>query len=266
MSEKKVVSRTIAIALGIICLILVVGLVGAVVNYTSILNEKNSTIATKDSQITSLNSQISSLQNQKNQLQKWLDANKTAVISLTSQISQMNSKIIDLQSQLPGNQTLISQIQALTNQKDQLQTWLSGNVTSLNSQISYLQSQLSGNQTLIKSLNSKIIDLNDTINLTKSMVWINNQTVSQPESPAYTGWMFSASYAGYVSVNVQSSTTTTTYVEVVYSSYGVNYKNKIAVGGQGIAVFPVLPSNVEVRVGNTETFGATETVTITYYY
>lgn len=50
MSEKKVVSRTVAIALGIVCIILVVGLVGAVAYIT-----------TKDSQITSLNSQISNL-------------------------------------------------------------------------------------------------------------------------------------------------------------------------------------------------------------
>lgn len=35
MSEKKVVGRTVAIALGIICVILAVGLVGAVVVYTS---------------------------------------------------------------------------------------------------------------------------------------------------------------------------------------------------------------------------------------
>lgn len=40
MSEKKVVGRNVAIALGIICIILVVGLVGAVANYTSIISEK----------------------------------------------------------------------------------------------------------------------------------------------------------------------------------------------------------------------------------
>jgi Trk-type K+ transport system membrane component len=44
--KKKVVSRTVAIALGIICIILVVGLVGAIADYRSILNRKDNTITT----------------------------------------------------------------------------------------------------------------------------------------------------------------------------------------------------------------------------
>ena len=54
MSEKKVVSRNFAIVLGIIAIILLVGLVGAIANYTSIINAKDNTIADKDSQISSL--------------------------------------------------------------------------------------------------------------------------------------------------------------------------------------------------------------------
>jgi hypothetical protein len=58
-----------------------------------------------------------------------------------------------------------------------------------------------------------------------------------------------------------------TYVEVIWSSHGIDYSNKITIGTSGTAYFPVLPSNVEVRVGNTNLInGATETVTVTYYY
>ena len=39
MSEKKVVSKGITIALVAVCIILAVGLVGAVANYTSIISE-----------------------------------------------------------------------------------------------------------------------------------------------------------------------------------------------------------------------------------
>jgi hypothetical protein len=46
MSEKKVVNRNVAIALGIIVIILLVGLVGATANYTSIINDKDSQIQT----------------------------------------------------------------------------------------------------------------------------------------------------------------------------------------------------------------------------
>jgi hypothetical protein len=108
--------------------------------------------------------------------------------------------------------------------------------------------------------------LQDIVNLAKSTTWVNSQTVSQPAN-SYSNWTVSASYAGYVSVCVQSSTTDTTYVRVIYSSHGVNYDNQISVGVSGTAVFPILPASIEIRVGNTDLLnGATETVTITYYY
>jgi len=229
--EKKS-GRTVAIALGIICIVLAVGLVGAIANYASILNNKDSTIQSKDSQIQTLTSQ-------KNQLQTWLD----------------------------GNETLL----------DQTQTWLQGNlsqISSLNSQITSLQNQISSLNSQISSLNDQIAnlqnqvnDLNDIVNLAKSTVWVNDQTISQPAS-SYTYWTFSASYAGYVSVVVHTSTTTNTYVRVIYASHGVNYSNQIGVGTGGTAVFPILPSSsIEIRVGNTNLInGATETVTITFYY
>lgn len=61
MSEKKVVKRSIAITLGIICIILVVGLVGAIAFYMPVINEKNSTISSLNSQITDANKEISQL-------------------------------------------------------------------------------------------------------------------------------------------------------------------------------------------------------------
>ena len=64
MSEKKVVGRNIAIALGIICIVLALGLVGAIANYTSIISGKDDTITYYESQIATLNSQINSLQSE----------------------------------------------------------------------------------------------------------------------------------------------------------------------------------------------------------
>jgi cell division protein FtsL len=183
MSEKKVVSRTVAIALGIICIVLAVGLVGAVANYTSIISGKDNTIA------------------------------------------------------------------------------------SLNSQISSKDSQISSKDSQISSLQTQVNDLINTVNLGKSTVWVYDDTASQPAG-YYTYWTSSASYAGYVSVVVHTSTTTNTYVEVIWSAKGVSYDNTITVGTGGTAVFPILPaSSIEIRVGNTNLLsGATETVTMTYYY
>ena len=167
--EKKDSGRTLAITLGIICILLAVGLVGAIANYTSIISGRDDTIA------------------------------------------------------------------------------------SLNSQIS--------------SLNSQIDNLTQMIYLDKSEIWINQQTVSQ-SAYSYTYWTHSLGVHGYISVNVQTSTTTNTYVRVIWSSHGINYDNQITVGTSGTANFPVLQTiGVEIRVGNTNLFnGATETVTITYYY
>jgi len=67
MSEKKVVGRKVAIALGIICIIFVVGLVGAIANYTSIINgnktsfKEPTTLTTKINTTESLKNDLESL-------------------------------------------------------------------------------------------------------------------------------------------------------------------------------------------------------------
>ncbi|MGD0029194.1 MAG: hypothetical protein ABSC91_09670 [Candidatus Bathyarchaeia archaeon] len=76
--------RKAVIALGTVCVILVVGLVGAIAHYTSITSGKDSIIGTKNTQIESLNSQISSLNSQ--------------VTNLKSQLSNLNDTVNDLNS------------------------------------------------------------------------------------------------------------------------------------------------------------------------
>jgi cell division protein FtsL len=84
--EKKVVGRTVAISLGIMCIVLTVGLVGAIANYTSMINDKNNTISSLNSQISSLGSQISSLNH--------------SIAEKDSQISDLNGSNNYLQSQI----------------------------------------------------------------------------------------------------------------------------------------------------------------------
>jgi hypothetical protein len=85
--EKEVVGRAMAIAVGIICTILATGLVVAIANYASIINDKDSIINDKDSiiddkdniineknnTISSLNSQISDLNDSNQYLQNQID-------------------------------------------------------------------------------------------------------------------------------------------------------------------------------------------------
>jgi hypothetical protein len=118
MSEKKVVSRNAAIALGIICIFLVGGLAGVYLNYTSIISGKDSTISTLNSQLTSLQSQLAS--------------NRTLVSSLNSQISA-------LQTWLNGNKTLLSQTQIWLNGNKTLLSQTQSQVNSLIAQVNVLQ-------------------------------------------------------------------------------------------------------------------------------
>jgi len=103
--------------------------------------------------------------------------------------------------------------------------------------------------------------------LQKSKTLVSGKTISQPAS-SYTYWIFDVYYPGYIMVYVETSTSDNTYVEVIWNAYGVHYDERIVVGSSGAAYFPVLPTdNLEVRIGNTNWVnGATETVTIIYYY
>jgi len=134
----------------------------------------------------------------------------------------------------------------------------SSNVSS-SQEISTLQSQ-------IAELNQEISTLTNIVNLQEQETLVDQQTISQPAG-SYYYWNFQLQYAGYIVVYVYSSTTTNTYVEVVWSYNGINYDQRITVGASGSAAFPVLPTTVQVRVGNTNIFnGATETVSIVYVY
>jgi glucose/mannose transport system substrate-binding protein len=194
--EKKVVSRKIAIALGIIIIIALVGLAGAMVNYTAMINGKDNTISTKDSQ-------IQTLINQKNQIQTFLDGNRTMlnetqawlqgnntyynsqINSLSSQITSLQNQKSQLQTWLGGNTTNYqAQVSSLNAQISQLQTWLNGNVTSLNSQITNLQNQISSLSLQISSLNSRIVELENQLSARGDLLTIYEWWTSGAEADA----------------------------------------------------------------------------------
>jgi len=258
--EKKVVGRNVAIALGIICIIVAVGLVGAIANYTSIISGKDNTIATRDSQ-------MQTLTNQKNQLQTWLSGNETLVNQTETWLDENKTLLSWTQTWLNANMTLYNNYVANHHYSDSDYNSLITQITNLQNQVSSLNSTINSLNTQITNLQNQVADLTNIVNLVKNTTWVDDQTVSQPAN-SYTSWTFSASYAGYVSVWVQTSSATDTRVRVIYSSHGVDYDGEIGVGSSGTAVFPLLPSsNIEIRVGNHNLVsGATETVTITYYY
>lgn len=127
----------------------------------------------------------------------------------------------------------------------------------------------------ILSFQNQVNDLTNTLNLSKSLTYVSNQTVIQGPSGFYSCVISGISYVGYLSVDVQFSTTNTTYVQVISTDYAVRtgipqikYDNQTEIGTGGTVNFPIFPSDVvEVRVGNSDLInGARETISITYYY
>ena len=133
MSEKKVVNRNVAIALGIICIILAVGLVGNIANML-----KDNIIASKDSTINDLNSQITSKNSQIAEKDNTISLLNSQVSSKDSQIASLTNQIIDLQ-----NQT----------------TSLQNEITSKQNEISSLNTQIADLQESLENLQARIVEL-----------------------------------------------------------------------------------------------------------
>jgi len=97
---KRVVRRSVAIALAMICIVLVAGIGGAILYYASVVSDKDKTISSQ-------NSQISGLGNQKSQLQTWLIGNETLLnqtqannTNLQKEIDSLNSNVANLQNEV----------------------------------------------------------------------------------------------------------------------------------------------------------------------
>jgi len=257
---KKMVRRSIAIALGITCILLIAGLGGGMAYYIIALNNKDNQINPANNTINQLNAKIA-------------DQNDT-IASLNANITRLTIEENQLQASLGQDKTLLDSSNA---QMIQVQTWLAGNITAYQNEVNQYNGEVSLYNTYVAdhqytnenytNVYSLYQGLSDITSLTVSTVWLSNQTTSQAAGAA-SFWPESANYTGYVSITVLSSTTSSTYANVVYSADGVNYNNPISVGTNGTAYFPVLPSpSITVEVGNGNVVNAaTETVTIIYHY
>ena len=245
---RKVVSRTVVIATAVIAVILLVSLVAVVVYYGQSLNGK-------DSQISDLTAQ--------NQAQ-------------TSQINYLNSQVSTLQNQTAADTNNLNSLDA---QLIQLQTWLNGNVSLL---ASLNQSATQSNTTLLNELYSLAnvgVGLNITsgtmilysnVTTLQPTVWVNAQTVNNAADGFTNLGTFTASNAGYIFLNCTSNKPRT-YARILYAANGVNFDSgEVTVGQNGTAIFPVLPAQVQVIIGNhaanAGAAGVTETVTVTYFH
>jgi len=181
--------------------------------------------------------------------------------------SSLNSKYTTLESNYASLQSQYSSLQSQYSSLQSQYSSLQSNYSSLNSQYSSLQSKYSSLQSQYSSLNSQYSSLQSIVSLSQTETLVNSQTISQPAGAYYTFTFNNINYAGYITVDVLSSTVyNTTVVIKGTSSNGISYSSgQIAVGYSGTVSYPVLPGTVQVEIGSIFS-GATETVTITYTY
>lgn len=247
---KKIVGRSVAIALGIICILLIASLGGAFAYYTMIIHNKENELGSANNTISQLNTNVTNLQNRDKQLQTWLD----------------------------GNETLLNQIQA--NNMN-----LQNQVDLLNSNVADLQNQVNNFQ-IGSAENSTIWVNNEKVNTNENVTVQTSENVSLA-AIRFVGWFVYVPSAGYVSIRV-SSNNTSTYVDagtyilngtylngtVIMHHTELNNTNiftapyyyQFNVGLGGTVVFPVLPTSWIQILVDSSIGEATLTITITYYY
>ena len=178
--------------------------------------------------------------------------------SLESQVTEKDSIISSLNTEVSALQSSLDQV--------------ASNLSAKNSEISNLTSQMGSMiieyNNIISDNDELFLEYDAILALNMSGIMAQDYPVTQDANSSSTIWSDVVNYAGYVTVEGQS-TSNTTYAEVVYSSYGVNYVNNVTLGTSGAASFPVLPGEIMVIIGNTDTYigdSVNATVTATYYY
>jgi len=146
MVEKKV------IALGLICVVLSVGVFGAVM----VLNQK-------DIQMRIKTNQISGLENEKLTLETQVSTLQANVSSLQSETTSLNKEKTALENQVSSLQT---EATALENEKNTLETQVStlqANVSGLQSEVVSLENLTLSLETQVSSLQSEVTSLENEV-------------------------------------------------------------------------------------------------------
>jgi uncharacterized coiled-coil protein SlyX len=91
--NKKIGWKNLAIALGVVCILLAASVVGVIAVYLPTVNSLESQIAEKDINIAALNSSVSSLHNDVSSLQASLNQNNSTITNLQGTVDYLNSAL-----------------------------------------------------------------------------------------------------------------------------------------------------------------------------
>ncbi|MCZ2808606.1 MAG: hypothetical protein O2V44_04540 [Candidatus Bathyarchaeota archaeon] len=160
MVEKKLV------AFGLICVVLSVGVFGAVM----LLNQKDLELQTKMEQISvleneklALEAQVSTIQSEKLTLETQVSTLQANVSSLQSETTSLNNEKTDLETQVSSLQT---EATTLENEKNTLETQVStlqANVSGLQSEVVSLEDLTLSLETQVSNLQSEVTSLENEV-------------------------------------------------------------------------------------------------------
>ena len=174
--------------------------------------------------------------------------------NLNSQIAEKDHTIASLNSQLSAIQFTLSAV--------------AQNLTDKDNQIAALSQQVSSIEDNVRAEYEPLIsDLTDITTLSISSYLLQNHDVTQQAPNTFTDvWADVIQYAGYIKVDILS-TSNTTYVRLTYEALGVNFDQNVTLGESGTATFPVLPTPTAIglSVGNTELVDSVDTVVTALY-
>lgn len=168
--------------------------------------------------------------------------------SLQGQVNNKNKEISSLQTQISS-----------------LKSQFNSNATGYENQIQSLNSELTNLTNEVNSANGQLENASNIMTMKASTTLLNAAAETIPNSSYVDVFDNSLPYPGYVAMQ-ETSNSTTTYVQVIYSVYGVNYNENVTLGKSGTADFPVLPTTVDIRIGNEDKIASNATVTVTYTY
>jgi len=160
MVEKKL------IALGLICVVLSVGVFGAVM----MLNQKDIQMQIKTDQISGLENEKLTLEAQVSNLQSEKLTLETQVSNLQANVSSLQSETTSLNNEKTALETQVSSLQTeattLENEKNTLETQVStlqANVSSLQSEVVSLENLTLSLETQVSSLQSEVTSLENEV-------------------------------------------------------------------------------------------------------
>ena len=105
IKETKTPGKSVTIAVGIVCVILMACLVGAITAYTLVIDDKNSKISSLDAQISQLDSSVTNLQKQ-------ITSDNTMITLLTSNVTNLEKQVNETYGLLNATSATVDEITA----------------------------------------------------------------------------------------------------------------------------------------------------------